>query len=284
MAESDVSGSPGSIEYQVIGVPILSLSANWRLSILLPLLATLPFRNAVATPPDELITLTGVIDQTMVSYFDSMVTSATRKVRITSPGGHIAFALDLADRISRRRLEVEAFKLCASSCAHYVFVSGASRTVAPDTLVLFHNTARSMAILYQRINRRGPVGWFDEWVGLLPREAKLYQNMGVSQDLLIDPEVVLEPVCIGFGFPAGRRTTWRLYRKSSVWVPSEKYLKSKGVDFSGYWPSSLADVQLLVANYSKADAKTVRYGEAGLVNGDGSSAEAFSAFGLCGVG
>lgn len=139
-----------------------------------------------------------------------------------------------------------------------------------------------MAILYQRINGSGPVGWFDEWIELLPSVARLYQNMGVSQDLLIDPEVVLEPICIGFGSPAGRRTTWRLYRKSPAWVPSERYFRSKSVDFSGYWPSLLADVQLLVAKYSKADAKTVKYGEAGLANADGRADHAFATFGLCG--
>lgn len=61
------------------------LGTNWRVYRLWSILATLPFCNAVASPSGEAISLTGDIDQTMVSHFDALVNSNTRKVRISSP-------------------------------------------------------------------------------------------------------------------------------------------------------------------------------------------------------
>lgn len=65
----------------------------------------------------------------------------TSLLRITSGGGYIASALDIAEEIMLRKINVEVSSLCASSCANYIFVAGKKKHILPGAVVMWHGGA-----------------------------------------------------------------------------------------------------------------------------------------------
>lgn len=66
---------------------------------------------------------------------------ALTQLVIDSGGGEINLGMDLADLVLAHRLDVVVERLCASSCANYVFPAGKRKRIAPDSLVVWHGSA-----------------------------------------------------------------------------------------------------------------------------------------------
>ncbi len=63
------------------------------------------------------------------------------RVIITSGGGRILAALIIANWIHDKKLDVEIQKLCASSCANYIFPAGRKKTIADGAMLIWHGGA-----------------------------------------------------------------------------------------------------------------------------------------------
>jgi len=206
------------------------------------------------------ITLRGVIDDNMVASFKSQLTDSTKVVAISSAGGKNKDALELAELVSQRGLTVEVKDICASSCAHLIFIAGHRRVVDSGAIVVFHNTVRSMIVLGETLGVSAPDDFLPQFRLLQDREEQLYRASGVSTQLLVDPEAAMLPICMSFRRAAGEKLQWAVVRVYRGWVPTRDYLLRAGVTFDGFWPSSQESVERLVQRFSASDASYIRYG------------------------
>ncbi|KGJ96677.1 ATP-dependent Clp protease proteolytic subunit [Thalassotalea sp. ND16A] len=65
------------------------------------------------------------------------------KLIISSHGGDIEAGLTLGEWVLRNKLNIEVSRLCASSCANYVFTAGNQKYLNKDSVLLWHGSAWS---------------------------------------------------------------------------------------------------------------------------------------------
>jgi len=225
----------------------------------------------------DAIYVSGLIDDNTVQYVKSNLTSRTATLVVTSQGGEIEAALEISRIVMERQLDVVVRKLCASGCASHIFVAGRKRHIENNSLVIFHRTATSMVALSESVPLAAPAAWLAEYLDLQSQERQVYSERGVSQDLLIDPELVTEPGCIGYVRAKDGHMTSAVARRYRGWMPSVEYMKSKGVEFSGYWPSTQQEFSNLMEGISKGDAGRTRFGNIEALRQTGSSREKLKA-------
>jgi hypothetical protein len=105
---------------------------------------------------------------------------AVTRLVITSGGGAVAAALDMADAVHARALEVDVPNACFSSCANYVFPAGRRKRVGRVGAVAWHGNMAHVLYLAQT----GQGAWNDAQLAsarlLARREADFYARIGVD--------------------------------------------------------------------------------------------------------
>lgn len=105
---------------------------------------------------------------------------AIARVVITSRGGLVGPALDMAEAIRERRLDVEVPVACLSSCANYIFPAGLRKRLGHPRAVGWHGNMAH--VLY--LQASGQANWsepaLEEARQLARREAAFYRRIGVD--------------------------------------------------------------------------------------------------------
>ena len=103
-----------------------------------------------------------------------------KRLVISSGGGLVAAALDMAQAIHERQLDVEVPRLCHSSCANYIFPAGRNKVLGRLGVVAWHGNMTH--VLY--LQRTGQGSWNDAQIAdarrLAQLEAQLYARLGVD--------------------------------------------------------------------------------------------------------
>lgn len=103
-----------------------------------------------------------------------------KRLVITSGGGLVSAALDIAHAVHERQLDVEVPRMCRSSCANYIFPAGRHKLLARPGVVAWHGNMAH--VLY--LERTGRGSWnaaqLAEARQLAQREAQLYAKLGVD--------------------------------------------------------------------------------------------------------
>jgi hypothetical protein len=87
---------------------------------------------------------TGELDDDAVAAVASLLKSSggsIAKLVIDSGGGDVNAGMDLAEFVLASELDVTVERLCASSCANYVFPAGKSKRINPGAVVVWHGSA-----------------------------------------------------------------------------------------------------------------------------------------------
>jgi hypothetical protein len=99
---------------------------------------------------------------------------------ISSRGGMVTAALDMALAVHERQLDVEVPVACMSSCANYVFPAGRNKTVGRPDAVAWHGNMTHVLYLQQT----GQASWNEDQIEgarqLAVREAQFYRRIGVD--------------------------------------------------------------------------------------------------------
>jgi uncharacterized protein YecT (DUF1311 family) len=91
---------------------------------------------------ETIIFATGTIEAGDADRFRQILAShppTMLVLAITSPGGSVAAALELADAVARREFSIFAVGECASACAQIVFPAGLYSMLAPGALLGIHS-------------------------------------------------------------------------------------------------------------------------------------------------
>ena len=134
---------------------------------------------AVARDGDSIV-FRGRVDAAAAAEFLRLAEEPgiTRLV-ISSPGGLVGPALDMAEAIHARGLAVEVAGHCLSSCANYIFPAGVRRVLRGGTVGWHGNMAH---VLY--LQRTGQARWNERQIAgareLARREQDLFKRTGVD--------------------------------------------------------------------------------------------------------
>jgi len=115
-----------------------------------------------------------------------------RAITITSAGGDTKTAIQIENIIREKRISVTVSDYCISACAQWILPSTKYLTVNPGTLVAFHQSASHF---YKTLTDSGEVKEAGVYQDTANIEAKFYDDLGVSNSLLIDPFNMKDNVC-----------------------------------------------------------------------------------------
>lgn len=109
----------------------------------------------------EIFRIEGEINEALAACVAAAFQPTTRVVVLNSPGGNVAFALDVAEHFEGRGLEMRVENECNSSCANYFLPLAGRIVVEPEALILLHGSldaalqanliARRAAFIRERI-------------------------------------------------------------------------------------------------------------------------------------
>lgn len=129
----------------------------------------------------DAVTFTGRIDARSAAQFVAALDDpAVARVVITSRGGLVGPALDMAEAIRERGLDVDVPDACLSSCANYIFPAGRNKHLGYPRAVGWHGNMAH--VLY--LQASGQANWsepaLEEARQLARREAAFYRRIGVD--------------------------------------------------------------------------------------------------------
>lgn len=118
-----------------------------RAAILLVCLCCLSLRT-VAAGEDGIATAAyrGAISaENNAGFFAGVAGQPLRRLLIDSGGGDVAAAIELADWVHARQLDITVTGKCLSSCANYVFPAARHKEIQPGAIVAWHGNYQHLA-------------------------------------------------------------------------------------------------------------------------------------------
>lgn len=130
---------------------------------------------------DDAVVFRGRIDARSAAKFMALLRDPkiTRLV-ISSGGGNVSAALDMALAVHERRLDVDVPRVCRSSCANYIFPAGRRKTVSRPGAVAWHGNMTHVLYLHQTGKDALDQQPLESARELATREAQFYRRIGVD--------------------------------------------------------------------------------------------------------
>jgi hypothetical protein len=109
------------------------------------------------TRSDYSVTFSGFLhDRSARELIAGLESPGVRRLVITSRGGDENAALDIADVVDRRQLQVQVRQVCASACANSILVAGHSRVLESDSFIGLHGSSVTLEQNYLATGRPVP--------------------------------------------------------------------------------------------------------------------------------
>lgn len=145
---------------------------------------------AVLTGDPGTICVSGLINKDSARRFLALPILDRQTIIIKSRGGSVEDALDMADVIVQKHLNVVVNTICASSCANYLFPAGASKIVLDGGVVGYHGgPALDMPWRYigpSEMKDHAATHEVDFLRKIIRRQMDFFLHIGVSPRLIYD--------------------------------------------------------------------------------------------------
>ncbi|MDB5857347.1 MAG: hypothetical protein JWQ76_1036 [Ramlibacter sp.] len=143
--------------------------------------AAQPAPGASVQRVDDALVFDGRIDAAAATRFLQLLAEpGVKRVVITSRGGLVGPALDMADAVHAGGLAVEVPTACLSSCANYVFPAGSRKLLGRPDAVGWHGNMAHVLYLQQSGQASWPPEPMAQARALARREAEFYRGIGVD--------------------------------------------------------------------------------------------------------
>ncbi len=155
-----------------------------------------------------------------------------RRLRVTSFGGDTDSSLQVGALVRQRDLAVIVDRVCASGCAHFIFLPARRARVLEGGIVAFHGTR---TYLVEAARAAGLV-IAPEAAARVQEEKHFLEAAGVATEALYAPSHMLRPVCAGVSSVGQRSYIMTTY---VAYVPDLHTVERwRGASVEGFWPAS----------------------------------------------
>ena len=121
-----------------------------RIAIVLSLLACAGCTMTYLRTRGSSLVFDGPISRSSADAFiDAVKSNPVERLIITSQGGDVDSAIDIALLILEKRIDVEVTDYCLSSCANYIFPAGTRKYITGTGIVAWHGNIRHLQYLAQ---------------------------------------------------------------------------------------------------------------------------------------
>lgn len=120
---------------------------------------------------DTLCIAKGIFPHNVDEAIEIIKTGTIKRVVISSTGGDVESAINLADEIFNRKIDVYVEGPCFSSCANYIFTAGAKKYVLNGGVVAWHGAPRSREGLSPKLKL------------IVDRHLSFFKKIGVSEEI-----------------------------------------------------------------------------------------------------
>ncbi|WP_067700460.1 hypothetical protein [Erwinia sp. ErVv1] len=140
-------------------------------------------------------------------FFDGLITRASQKevikllthndiktLSVNSMGGDVQSALDIANILYTRKINIAVRTVCASACANYLFPAGQEKIIGNNSYLLWHGSAGSPAEQLRittdsKTLSPGDLVKMPEFVRIKKREKNFYSLLKVNYKLPFCPQL-----------------------------------------------------------------------------------------------
>lgn len=102
---------------------------------------------------------------------------------ISSQGGSIEAAMDMADWIIKNEMHVEVGSICASSCANYIFPVGQTKRLSQDSILFWHGSAWQKS--FDKVTDPNSEEYIPIIAELREREVEFFSRIGVDHVIAV---------------------------------------------------------------------------------------------------
>ncbi|MCV2350661.1 hypothetical protein [Paucibacter sp. Y2R2-4] len=99
---------------------------------------------------------------------------------MASGGGDVDAAIEIAEIVFRRGINVEVQVMCMSSCANYIFPAGRTKTIAPGAIVGWHGNVTHLTYLDHLNPLRSDAQVRQVNLLTAKREAEFFRTIGID--------------------------------------------------------------------------------------------------------
>lgn len=170
---------------------------------------------------------------------------------IKSVGGDYYQSYRLVKSLNYRNIEVEVRDICASACMSYVFLGAKKKRVKENAILAFHY-APGFDYLY--LKNKVDISQLTTSKQMQETVTELYKESGTSLEILTDNATALQPLC--WISKQVQHPYARVLFSHMIWIPSYKYLQSRGVNFD----NNAHDIEQNLSNrYDFVKSKLLQY-------------------------
>lgn len=204
------------------------------------------------TARDE-VAFCGTIEQQTYLDLVAELTPRDRRLRVTSFGGDADASLKVGALVRQRDLAVIVDRVCASGCAHFIFLPARRVRVLEGGIVAFHGTR---TYLVEAARAAGLVT-APEAAARVQEEKHFLETAGVATEALYAPSDMLRPVCAGVSSVGQRSYIMTTY---VAYVPDLHTVERwRGASVEGFWPASAKSAGVSIERF-RGRATSVVFG------------------------
>lgn len=168
---------------------------------------------------------------------------------VNSMGGDVDSAIDIAEIIHERKINIIVRTVCASACANYIFPAGHKKLLGENSYLLWHGSANSPAGQLQitsddkKMSRNDFIR-FPAFIRIKRREKDFYQKLNINPRLPFCPQLQDDYL---INFPE----KWFSYTPEDL----EKF-GIENIFYSisaSHWVSSMRNKHVIFASYCKQE-------------------------------
>ena len=191
----------------------------------------------------------GLINDDAFEVVDQAIQKNAKRLVITSIGGRSEIAIRMSEMLAAAKINLTFESYCLSACASFLFLPATDPYVAPGTLIAFHHTTSSQAMLRARPDMPDKDRFASVALGIVNGELEFYERRGLSGLWLLEPMMRIGPTCtyrdIDWSDPAHPKLGYE--SKYQFWVPSRNMIETMGRGrFTGFWPETMEEAKALI--------------------------------------
>lgn len=134
----------------------------------------------------QTIVFKGGIDKASSEALIAAINEGANRIVITSQGGSMEHALDIAEVMHKHKFVLEVKDYCISACANFLFIAASEKKMLPDAMLGFHGGAMKSLTRTDEFRKMkaSKNGVFQQFVQLSERARAFYDAVGFDDELI----------------------------------------------------------------------------------------------------